>query len=363
MINGQEFRYLPMHLFLEVVKRTFEFSFDAITSRGSMSNRSCWFLILRNKGGIKGIGEVAPLFGLSKETPEQVEADLTRLARWIENLNIEILSAELKQLNTELADLKLCSSVRFGIEMAILDFVHGGVKTIFNSSFRNGHPIPINGLVWMADVATMKSQAESKILEGFKCIKIKVGSLDFDVEVRLIESIRKQYPVMDLQIRLDANGAFDASEALTRLHTLSAFGIHSIEQPVAAGKFSVLADLCDKSPVPIALDEELIGKDQDDKHEFLKQIKPAYIVLKPSLHGGFFETTEWIKTAESLGIGWWITSALETAYGLNAIAQFTALYSPQIPQGLGTGQIFKNGPQSPLMTENGALLYQSNINW
>ena len=240
---------------------------------------------------------------------------------------------------------------------------HGGRRIIFNEDFQKGKQIPINGLVWMADAETMLAQAESKIQQGFKCIKLKVGSLDFGEEVNLIKAIRRKYPADKLQIRLDANGAFSPEEALSKLIELSRFQIHSIEQPVASGNLAVTKELCKNSPIPIALDEELIGIDGVSKRDFLSSVMPAFLVLKPSLHGGFFNTAGWIDAAADLNIGWWITSSLESAYGLNAISQFVAQYNPQIPQGLGTGSIFTDSPKSPLKVLNGLISYDFSLEW
>ena len=354
-----------MQLTLEIRKRTFDFAFNAKTSRGTMPERICWFLLVRDRSynDIIGIGEVAPIFGLSKEQPRQIEADLVKLTEWINQYENSKLPSDLSEINAEIKELELCSAVRFGIEMALLDLVHGGNRTVFDSDFKNGMSIPINGLVWMADADTMLSQAESKILQGFSCIKFKVGSLDFDVEVGLIRTIRQKYTPEQLQIRLDANGAFTSEEALSKLQILSDFEIHSIEQPIAAGNIAALKDICKKSPIPIALDEELIGLDRIDKAGFLKEVNPSFLILKPSLHGGFYQCAAWINAANSANVGWWITSSLESAYGLNAIAQFVAQYRPQIPQGLGTGQIFTNAPKSPLMVQNGFISYDSSLNW
>jgi O-succinylbenzoate synthase len=354
-----------MQLTLEIRKRTFDFAFKAKTSRGPMQERTCWFLLLRdrNHNDIIGIGEVAPIFGLSKEQPGQIEADLVKLTEWINQFEHSKLPSNLFEINEELKELDLCSAVRFGIEMALLDLVQGGNRTVFNSGFKKGVPIPINGLVWMADADTMLLQAESKIRQGFNCIKFKVGSLDFDLEVGLIRKIREKYTSEQLKIRLDANGAFTSEQALSKLQILSDFEIHSLEQPIAAGNIAALKDICKNSPIPIALDEELIGLDSVDKTGFLIDVNPSFLILKPSLHGGFYQCAAWINAANSLNVGWWITSSLESAYGLNAIAQFVTQYRPQIPQGLGTGQIFINAPKSPLMVRNGFISYDSLCNW
>ncbi|MDL5050943.1 o-succinylbenzoate synthase [Oscillatoria amoena NRMC-F 0135] len=252
-------------------------------------------------------------------------------------------------------------SVVFGLETAILDLQNGGKRLLYNNSFVKGEPIPINGLVWMGDLDQMLQQASIKITDGFRCIKIKVGSLNFEKECDILQYIRKKYFREEIILRLDANGAFKVDEALYKLNELARFGIHSIEQPIKPG-LEEIEELCRKSPIPIALDEELIGL-HAEREKLLKRIKPQFVILKPTLHDGLQGCTEWIKKSEGLGIGWWITSALESNIGLNAISQFAANYPIKLHQGLGTGQLYDDNFPSPLVVERGQLRYRETRIW
>ena len=248
--------------------------------------------------------------------------------------------------------------------MALLDLYHGGERKVFDSPFFQGNAIPINGLIWMADTANMLYHAEKKIREGFNCIKFKVGGLDFDDECMLLRNIREKYPADRLIIRLDANGALGLEDVHQKLTRLSEFSIHSIEQPVKPLLWLQNPELLHDSPIPVALDEQLIGRfTLGEKKRLLQKLRPAFLVLKPGLIGGFVETGEWISVAEELSIGWWMTSALESPLGLNAIAQFTSIYHPTLPQGLGTGQVFSNLFSHPLEVEDGKLSLNSSKNW
>ena len=224
--------------------------------------------------------------------------------------------------------------------------------------------IAINGLIWMGDREFMKDQIKEKIAQGFRCLKMKIGAIDFESEIELLATIRKEFSIKDIELRVDANGAFIASEALEKLKVLSNYDLHSIEQPIKQGQYHEMASLCEQTPLPIALDEELIGViDVTKKEELLHIINPQYIILKPSLIGGFKGSSEWIDIANKSGIGWWVTSALESNIGLNAIAQWTATLKSSMPQGLGTGGLFTNNFESPLEVNNGGLYYKQNINW
>jgi o-succinylbenzoate synthase len=257
-------------------------------------------------------------------------------------------------------------SVIFGFEMAFLDLQRGGIRQYFDTSFSHvGGKIPINGLIWMGTKEQMKNQIDEKLAKGFKVLKLKIGAIDFLSECQLLESIRNSYPSGQLEIRVDANGAFSYTDALDKLSTLSEFQLHSIEQPIRAGQPELMKRICQKSLVPVALDEELIGViDKKDKLELLKKIKPQYIILKPTLVGGIKATREWIDIAENLSIGWWITSALESNIGLNAIAQLTSTYFPlSMPQGLGTGQLYTNNIEAPISVSDGNYVYLPNETW
>lgn len=346
-----------MALQASIHKKVFHFNFDARTSRGRMKDKTSWFIKLFDKRSpdVFGIGECGPLPGLSPDAGPELETVLEDLVHTISGR---------KQLSlTDVFSLVPPGqpSVTFGLETAILDWQRGGKRELYDNSFNKGVPIPINGLVWMGDLDQMLQQASIKISEGYRCIKIKVGGLNFEKECDILHYIRKKYFRENLILRLDANGAFKTDEALYKLHELARFNIHSIEQPIKPLS-EELEELCRKSPIPVALDEELIGADLA-KEKLLKKINPQFIILKPTLHGGLQSCTEWIKLAETSGIGWWITSALESNIGLNAIAQFAANYPLQLHQGLGTGKLYDDNIPSPLETVNGQLFYNAKKGW
>jgi len=316
------------------------------TSRGVYQNRTVWYLYLE-ENGITGIGECAPLPGLSRETPQQVENFLREIA------------AAPKVFIAEPERLRELPSVRFALETAWLDFQQGGKQILFPSEFTAGQQgIPVNGLIWMGSLQDQEAQIHEKLEAGFRCIKLKIGSLHFEEELKLLEMIRALGCSYALTLRADANGAFKPEEALSKLESLAGYEIHSIEQPIAAGNRQQMARLCNETPVPIALDEELIGvNSREDKEELLETVRPQYIVLKPSLHGGVAGCDEWIELAEKRSIGWWITSYLESNIGLNAIAQWAFTKQPETYQGLGTGQLFTNNIDSPLELRGEQLWY------
>lgn len=332
--------------------RTFTFGFDARTSRGRMSDRRSWFIKVVDDGapGITGYGECGPLPGLSVDDVPEFEDVLTTSLKKISEVT---LPTDVPQMVRGIVPDGF-PSIAFGLETALLDLQHGGTRLIFDNSFIRGVPIPINGLVWMGDRDSMLRQVRDLVAKRFTCIKVKVGGLDFDVECAMLREIRERYDADAVTLRLDANGAFGEDEVMSRLETLAKFSVHSIEQPLKAGS-PQMAEVCRRSPIPVALDEELIGK-ESEKTKLLETLRPAYIILKPSLHGGIWHCREWIRLAEENNIGWWITSALESGIGLNAIAQFTAEYNPTIPQGLGTGSIYTDNIPSPLRVVNGCLV-------
>jgi o-succinylbenzoate synthase len=339
-----------MALQAEFKKRTFHFGFDARTSRGQMRERQCWFLTIHDDlKKINGTGEAAPLPGLSKETPEQVEQELQRVVDEINALFVE----------------NLCSSVRTALEMALLDLHNGGKKLFFDNAFaRREGGIPTNGLIWIGGLDSMLQQVSIKVDEGYRTLKIKIGSLDFEKEIDILQYIKRKYFRENITIRLDANGAFKPNDALYKLNQLAQWGIHSIEQPIMANQHEAMAELCKKSPVPIALDEDVLGVlTREEKLRLIDQIKPQFLILKPSLMGGFKHTAEWIELAENHNVGWWITSALESSIGLNAVAQFTAQYPVSIPQGLGTGKIYSDNILSPLEVGKGELRLDKKMKW
>jgi O-succinylbenzoate synthase len=278
-------------------------------------------------------------------------------------------SDHLRRLNAVLKEyfsdffLQQHPAVTFALETALLDLGQGGTRTIFDNSFVKGKPIPINGLVWMGGLDFMLQQVEIKIRDGYRCVKLKVGGMDFEKECDIVQYIRRKYFREDIVIRLDANGAFKPEDALYKLKHLARFDVHSIEQPLRAGS-EELPGLCRTSPIPVALDEELIGvATREEKEKLLERIKPAYVILKPSLHGGLFGCQEWIELAEARNVGWWITSALESNIGLNAISQFAANYPIAIPQGLGTGEIYVDNVPSPLKADKGLLSWDEAGKW
>lgn len=351
-----------MALRASVTRKTFEFNFVARTSRGRMKDRASWFIKLWDDANpaVFGLGECAPLPGLSIDDRPDYEDVLKNIAENVSSLKPGSPTI-LKDLN-ELVPPEF-PSILFGLETAVLDLQNGGKRVIFNNSFLQARPIPINGLVWMGDLDLMLQQASIKIDEGFRCIKIKVGGINFEKECDILNYIRKKYYRDEITLRLDANGSFKVEEALYKLYDLSKFKIHSIEQPIKA-KQPELEELCRKSPIPIALDEELIGlSSAEEKRDLLATAKPQFIILKPSLHGGIQGSQEWISIAESLNIGWWMTSALESNIGLNAICQFTANYPVSIPQGLGTGALYENNFESPLEVVKGEIRYNAKLPW
>ena len=329
-----------------------QFKFPAGTSRGVLLHKPSSFLILE-KNGFTGIGECSTIPDLSIDPTETYSEKLDELCR--------LLNEGYDPSTIVLDDFP---SIAFGLETALLDLEANGSKILFPSAFTEGNNrISINGLVWMGDKDFMQKQIREKIAAGYRCIKLKVGAIDFETELEIISGIRTEFSSNDMEIRLDANGGFSPENALERLNQLSNFHIHSIEQPIKPRQFEAMAELCQQSPIPIVLDEELIGVNPLEKEEILEKIKPAYIILKPSLIGGFRESEEWIKLAEKQNIGWWITSALEANIGLNAIAQWTFTLNSSLPQGLGTGQLYHNNIPSPLEIEKAKLFYKQENVW
>lgn len=323
------------------------------TSRGILTDKETWFIVLE-KDGKKGIGECGILRGLSADDRPDYEEKL----KWTcENIHLGA-----QKLWEELVEFP---SIQFGIEMAFLSLKSENPFVLFPSDFTKFvKSIPINGLVWMGDEAFMKAQIQTKIDEGFSCVKLKIGAIDFDTEIDLLRFIRVNFDENQIEIRVDANGAFSKNEALNKINQITGFKIHSIEQPIKKNNADTMSVLCRNSQIPIALDEELIGVFlMQEKEELLLKIRPQFIVLKPSFIGGIRGTLEWISLAEKLNIGWWITSALESNIGLNAIAQFTFLQNNLMPQGLGTGSLYTNNFDAPLTVSEGQLWYDSNKEW
>lgn len=323
------------------------------TSRGVMNEKETWFIILE-KDGKKGIGECGILRGLSIDDRPDYEQKLEWTCSNIHQGKDQLWEA-----------LMEFPSIQFGIEMAFQSLVSETPFLLFPSAFtKSEKSIPINGLVWMGTEAFMKQQIEEKLADGFRCIKLKIGAIDFDAELQLLRFIRQNFSSEQVEIRVDANGAFSEDVALYKLNQLSEFKLHSIEQPVEKNNTDTMAELCKNTPFPIALDEELIGLFSiEEKEQLLMKIKPQFIILKPSFVGGFRGTQEWISLAEKHTIGWWITSALESNIGLNAIAQWTFLQHNLMPQGLGTGGLYTNNFDCPLTVSQGQLWYKKELNW
>lgn len=342
-------------------KKVFQFNFKARTSRGLMRDKTSWFIKLYDYSNPHtfGIGECGPLQGLSIDALPDLEERIFEIVNKFNALRIK--EAALEEI-TSIIPTEL-PSVVFAFETAWFDLKNGGQRVIYDNAFIRGESIPINGLVWMGDMDFMMNQINQKIEQGFTCIKLKVGGLDFDRECDILSYIRKRYFRDDITIRLDANGGFKVDDVLFKLEQLSKFNVQSIEQPLKPG-MKETEELCRKSPIPVAFDEELIDKrTHAEKMELLSRLRPQFIVLKPTLHGGLSGCEEWIKIAQSLGIGWWLTSALESSIGLNAICQFTANYEIDMPQGLGTGMIYQNNFDSPLSVKDGYISYNPQIAW
>jgi len=323
------------------------------TSRGVLRTKETYFLKVVD-GGKAGYGECAVFKGLSADDRPDYEAKLAWLC---ENIN--------RNSSALLIELTEFPSIQFGLEQAFLSLKSENPFELFPSKFTESEDsIKINGLIWMGSEAFMKQQISEKIKAGFSTLKLKIGAIDFETEISLLKSIRKEFSSKEIEIRVDANGGFLPSEALEKLKRLSDLKIHSIEQPIKKGQIAEMAELCSKTPLPIALDEELIGIfDVTNKTEILQTIKPQYIILKPSLVGGFKGSAKWIQLAEKQHIGWWITSALESNIGLNAIAQWTYKLKNSMPQGLGTGSLFTNNFESPLEVKGEYLHYNNKIKW
>jgi len=332
---------------------TLNFKQASGTSRGILKTKDTWFITI-SEGGKQGVGECGMFRGLSVDDRPDYEAKL----QWVcDNISLGLISL--------LSKLEAFPSIQFGLEMAFKSLESSSGFDLYPSKFtRQEDTIAINGLIWMGSERFMKQQIQDKLEAGFSCIKMKIGAIDFQTEINLLKSIRTQFSSKDIELRVDANGAFKPSEALEKLKILSDFDLHSIEQPIKQGQIHEMAALCKETPLPIALDEELIGVfSEDKKQELLDVIQPQYIILKPTLIGGYKGSSSWINLANRKNIGWWITSALESNVGLNAIAQYTYSLNTHLPQGLGTGSLFSNNFQSPLEVKAGALQYSKVKHW
>lgn len=337
------------------IKYTLEFKRPAGTSRGKLKTKDSYFIIISNANDDKhGIGECGILRGLSYDDREGYEAKLDELCASINNAQEWLIKG-----------LEEWPSIYFGLEIALRDLETNSGKILFQNKFSAGlNPIPINGLIWMGEYDFMREQIIDKLNQGFNCIKLKIGAIDFQKEIKLLKLIRSEFPADQLELRVDANGAFDVQDAEEKLIALAKFDLHSIEQPIKAGQWDHMKSLCAKNIIPIALDEELIGVYKiPEKIDLIRDIRPQYIILKPSLVGGFKGSLEWINIAEMHDIKWWITSALESNIGLNAIAQWTASIDNPMHQGLGTGSLYSNNFSSPLIAKAGFLHYDLSKKW
>lgn len=334
-------------------KHILNFKNPSGTSRGILRTKETWFIRIQNKGNV-GIGECGILRGLSYDD----RPDYEEMLRWAcANISKgpEILWEELIEF----------PSIQAGVEMAYLSLDSKDLYTLFPSPFTEGKKeIAINGLVWMGDEVFMRDQIQTKLEQGFDCIKMKIGAIDFKQEFALLSKVRKEFDKDKITLRVDANGGFAFAKAQQILQQLSILDIHSIEQPIAANQWDKMRELCENTPVPIALDEELIGvTDIEKKNKLLTTIQPQYIILKPSFIGGFQGSEQWIDLAKTHNIGWWVTSALESNVGLNAIAQWAYTLDPEGPQGLGTGSLFTNNIESSLEVKNGVLQINPQKEW
>lgn len=323
------------------------------TSRGVLRTKETWFIFLEENAK-KGVGETGLFRGLSIDDVPNYEEKLSWVCKNI-NLGLDKLLFETLQF----------PSIQFGLEQAFLSLKSNNKFDLFPSEFtKSNKSIAINGLVWMGDKQFMKNQIQEKLKTGFSCIKMKIGAIDFETEIELLKSIRKEFSSKEIELRVDANGAFKPEKALNKLEVLSELDIHSIEQPIKQGQLQEMASLCENTPLPIALDEELIGVfSSEEKRKVIETVKPQFIILKPSLVGGFKGSKEWIDLAENSNIKWWITSALESNIGLSAIAQFTFMFQNKMPQGLGTGSLYTNNFEAPLEVLKGNLHYNKSKYW
>ena len=345
---------------VEIIPKTLHFKQPAGTSRGVYTTRNVWYIVITDQENPKhfGVGECAPLPALScDDVPEYLDV-LTKTSRRLE----ENMKTNFENALTSLEELEAYPSIRFGVETALAHYQAQNLQ-LWHTPFSKGKEgIPINGLIWMGNFDEMYQRIEEKMQQGFRCIKLKIGAIDFEKELELLAHIRKHFTSEQIELRVDANGAFSPTDALDKLKRLSEYQLHSIEQPIRAGQWQEMAELCKNTPLPIALDEELIGiNNRQQKIELLDTIRPQYIILKPSLHGGIGGSEEWIELAAERGIGSWVTSALESNIGLNAIAQWTATLMPTLPQGLGTGMLFTDNIDYPLHIEGDCLWFDPNM--
>lgn len=340
---------------IEIIPYKLLFKRPAGTSRGVYTDHDVWYVVFRNSEDHThfGIGECAPLHDLSCDfSPEYSEKVAYFCKKTEEN----------QQIDTEI--LRNYPSILFGLETAMRHYRRKSWQ-LWDTPFCRGEKgISINGLIWMGDHSFMMEQIQSLLARGFRCIKLKIGAIDFERELDLLSNIRSRYSAQEITLRVDANGSFNDKDVMVKLQQLAELDIHSIEQPIQAGQWKKMAELCSSTPLPIALDEELIGvNDIATKRALLNVIRPQFVILKPSLHGGITGCNEWIKIADEMHIGWWITSALESNIALNCISQWCSTFNNALPQGLGTGSLYTNNTPSPLEIRRDQLWFvpESNI--
>lgn len=342
-----------MHIKANFRKYSLKFIRPVGTSRGVYTDKNSWFLFLSNENHT-GVGECSILNDLSIDNRPDFEEKLKQVCGEINNGTFDFDDR-----------LESFPAIRFGLETALADLNNGGKHILFPSAFTSGNAgIPTNGLIWMGDAGFMRSQIAQKLDAGFSCVKLKIGSLSWETERELIAEMRRRFKATELTIRVDANGAFHSENVQEVLNDLAKLDVHSIEQPIKAGQWEQMAALCANPPLPIALDEELIGiASYEKKYQLINAIKPQYLILKPGLIGGFYSSDEWVKLANEHSVGWWATSALESNIGLNAIAQWAYKKDVKMPQGLGTGLLFANNIESPLTLQGEKLFYDIHTKW
>jgi hypothetical protein len=347
-------------------KHTLDFKFEAGTSRGVLTHKDSYFVKIfdHENPSVFGLGECSPLRGLSIDDRPDFHLQLLSICENFNTLELEVYPWNLNIILDQVLD-KNFPSIVFAFETAMLDLMNGGKRVVFNNTFTKAdRTININGLVWMGNPDFMLKQIDEKLASGYDTIKMKIGALDFKQECEILAYIRKKYDHSKITLRVDANGAFSFDTVISKLEKLAEFKLHSIEQPITQGNEDLMAELCQNTLVPIALDEELIGiREYTDKYKLLKKIMPQYIILKPTLLGGFQQCGEWIENANRLKIGWWLTSALESNVGLSAITQFAAEFNNGMPQGLGTGQLYHNNIPSPLEISQGKIFHNPRNAW
>lgn len=334
----------------------FKYRRPAVTSRGTYTHKKVYYIILHEESMpfSRGIGECSVFPGLSMDDVPGFEKKLNEI--------IDLVNKGWYNVKTPIYPWP---SINFALETALKDLESKGSKVLYPSEFTEGKAsIPINGLIWMGPLQEMRQQIEQKLTAGFRCIKLKIGAHNFDDEYKLLRALRKDYPASELELRVDANGAFSPEEVHEVLNKLADLEVHSIEQPILPAQIEEMAAICEMSPVPVALDEELIGKHPvENKQKLLQIIRPHYIVLKPGVLGGIRSCEEWIELAKENNIGWWITSSLETNIGLNVIAQWTYTLDNPTHHGLSTGGLFENNIESPLALAGEKLYYFPRKKW